>query len=69
MVELLVALTIGLLLLTLLAVILANKQDLPGALEHLRTAIKYMPPGPNADLVKKQIAQLESATASQPQSK
>ncbi len=53
----------------LYAVILANKQDLPGALEHLRTAAKYMPPGPNLDLVKKQIAQLESATASQPQSK
>jgi tetratricopeptide (TPR) repeat protein len=49
----------------LYAVILANKQDLPGALEHLRTAAKYMPPGPNADLVKKQIAQLESATQSQ----
>jgi len=48
----------------LYAVILANKQDLPGALEHLRTAIKYLPPGPNADLVKKQIAQLESATQS-----
>jgi tetratricopeptide (TPR) repeat protein len=49
----------------LLAVILANKQDLPGALEHLRIAAKYLPPGPNADLVKKQIAQLESATQSQ----
>jgi regulator of sirC expression with transglutaminase-like and TPR domain len=48
-------------------VILANKQDLPGALEHLRIAVKYLPPGPNADLVKKQIAQLESAT--QPPSK
>ena len=53
----------------LYAVILANKQDLPCALEHLRIAEKYMPAGPNADLVKKQIAQLESATASQPQSK
>ncbi|HUE44098.1 MAG TPA: tetratricopeptide repeat protein [Candidatus Sulfotelmatobacter sp.] len=50
----------------LLAVILANKQDLSGALEHLRIAVKYMPPGPNADLVKKQIAQLESATQSNP---
>jgi tetratricopeptide (TPR) repeat protein len=50
----------------LLAVILANKQDLSGALEHLRVAIKYMPPGPNADLVKKQIAQLESATQPNP---
>jgi len=48
---------------------LANKQDLPAALEHLPTAIKYTPPGANADLVIKQIAQLESATASQPQSK
>jgi tetratricopeptide (TPR) repeat protein len=48
----------------LLAVILANKQDLAGALEHLRIAIKYMPPGPNADLVKQQISQLESATQS-----
>jgi tetratricopeptide (TPR) repeat protein len=48
----------------LYAVILANKQDLPGALEHLRIAAKYLPPGPNADLVKKQIAQLESATQS-----
>ena len=48
----------------LYAVILANKQDLPGALEHLRVAAKYLPPGPNADLVKKQIAQLESATQS-----
>ena len=48
----------------LYAVILANKQDLPGALEHLRIAAKYLPPGPNLDLVKKQIAQLESATQS-----
>jgi tetratricopeptide (TPR) repeat protein len=48
----------------LLAVILANKQDLAGALEHLRIAIKYMPPGPNADLVKQQISQLESANQS-----
>jgi hypothetical protein len=46
---------------------LANKQDISGALEHLRTAAKYMPPGPNADLVKKQIAQLEAAA--QPPSK
>jgi tetratricopeptide (TPR) repeat protein len=48
----------------LLAVILANKQDIAGALEHLRIAIKYLPPGPNADLVKQQISQLESATQS-----
>jgi tetratricopeptide (TPR) repeat protein len=45
----------------LLAVILVDKQDYPGALEHLRSALAYVPPGPNADLIKKQIAQLEQA--------
>lgn len=42
-----------------LAVILARKGDLKGALEHLRSSLKYVPPGPNADLLKQQIAQLE----------
>jgi hypothetical protein len=50
----------------LLAVILANRQDYAGALQHLRNSLTYMPPGPNADLVKKQIAQLETIV---PQSK
>jgi tetratricopeptide (TPR) repeat protein len=44
----------------LLAVLLANKQDFAGALQHLEVCIKYLPPGPEADLVKKQIAQLQS---------
>jgi Tfp pilus assembly protein PilF len=43
----------------LLAVILAKKGDLTGALDHLRSNLKYMPPGPNADLLKQQIAQLQ----------
>jgi tetratricopeptide (TPR) repeat protein len=45
----------------LLAVILAQKQDLPGALEHLRNCLTYFPPGPGLDLVKQQIAQIEPA--------
>jgi tetratricopeptide (TPR) repeat protein len=45
----------------LLAVILAQKQDLPGALEHLRDCLTYYPPGPGLDLVKQQIAQIEPA--------
>jgi tetratricopeptide (TPR) repeat protein len=43
----------------LLAVILANKQDYAGALEHLKNCLTYFPPGPNLDLVKQQIAQIE----------
>ncbi|MGO9085162.1 MAG: tetratricopeptide repeat protein [Terriglobales bacterium] len=43
----------------LLAVLLARKGDFAGALEHLRSSLKYVPPGPNSDLLKQQIAQLE----------
>jgi regulator of sirC expression with transglutaminase-like and TPR domain len=43
----------------LLAVILADKRDYAGALAHLRSCLAYLPSGPNTDLVKKQIAQLE----------
>lgn len=45
----------------LLAVILASKGDYAGALEHLKNCLTYFPPGPNLDLVKKQIAQIEPA--------
>ena len=45
----------------LLAVILASKQDYAGALEHLKNCLTYFPPGPNFDLVKQQIAQIEPA--------
>jgi hypothetical protein len=47
----------------LLAVILAGKGDSAGALAHLKNSLTYLPPGPNADLVKQQVAQLEKATA------
>ena len=45
----------------LLAVILAGKQDLAGALQHLRNCLTYFPPGPGLELVKQQIAQIEPA--------
>jgi tetratricopeptide (TPR) repeat protein len=45
----------------LLAVILANNRDYAGALQHLRNCLTYVPAGPNADIIKQQIAQLEPA--------
>jgi tetratricopeptide (TPR) repeat protein len=47
----------------LLAVILVAKNDLPAALQHLRNCLTYFPPGPNYELVKRQIAQIELAIA------
>jgi Tfp pilus assembly protein PilF len=47
----------------LLAVILARKGDFAGALAHLRSSLTYVPPGPNSDLLKQQIAQLEQRVA------
>ena len=52
----------------LLAVILAGKGDLAGALDHLRSSVKYVPPGPNSDLLKQQIAQLEQRVAAKAKS-
>ncbi len=43
----------------MLAVILASRGDYAGALQHLRNSLTYLPPGPNADMVKQQVAQLE----------
>lgn len=43
----------------LLAVILADNRDYAGALDHLRNSLTYLPSGPNTDLVKQQIVQLE----------
>jgi tetratricopeptide (TPR) repeat protein len=43
----------------LLAVILVDKHDYAGSLQHLRNCLTYIPAGPNADLIKQQIAQLE----------
>lgn len=45
----------------LLAVILAGKGQLAEALQHLKNSLTYVKPGPNADLIKQQIAQLEKA--------
>jgi len=49
----------------LLAVILVGKQDYAGALQHLRNCLTYFKPGPNLDLVKQQISQLEAAPSPQ----
>lgn len=46
----------------LLAVMLANQGQLEEALKHLQNSLTYIKPGPNADLIKQQIAQLEKAT-------
>ncbi|MGO9087225.1 MAG: tetratricopeptide repeat protein [Terriglobales bacterium] len=43
----------------LLAVILARKADYSSALAHLRHCLSYTPQGPDAELLKAQIAQLE----------
>ena len=43
----------------LLAVILANKGEYAEALAHLKNSLTYMKPGPNTEIIKQQIAQLE----------
>ena len=48
----------------MLAVILSQKGDTAGALEHLRNCLTYFAPGPNLELVKQQIAQLDPSAAS-----
>jgi hypothetical protein len=45
----------------LLAVIMAGRGKYQEALQHLRNCLTYTPPGPEADLVKLQVAQLEKA--------
>jgi len=45
----------------LLAVLEAGRGDYTDALAHLKNSLTYLPPGPNADLVKQQIEQLQSA--------
>jgi tetratricopeptide (TPR) repeat protein len=51
----------------LLAVILARQGDYTDAIAHLRSCLKFLPKGPNTDLVNQQIAQLEQAVARQKQ--
>ena len=43
----------------LLAAILARKADYNGAISHLRNCLTYVPAGPDADMLKQEIAQLE----------
>ena len=43
----------------LLAVLLAGKQDYPGAAEALKNYLKVAPNGPEAETVKKQLATVE----------
>jgi tetratricopeptide (TPR) repeat protein len=47
----------------LLAVILAKKGDRGGAVMHLRNCLTYVPEGPSADLIHKQIALLQGKAA------
>jgi hypothetical protein len=47
----------------LLAAILARKADFAGALAHLRNCLAYITEGPDASLLKEQIAQLEHRLA------
>jgi tetratricopeptide (TPR) repeat protein len=47
----------------LLAVILVEKQDFAGALQHLRNCLTYLPPGPDLNLVKEQIADIKPFVA------
>jgi tetratricopeptide (TPR) repeat protein len=45
----------------LLAVILARRRDYDGAIAHLRNCLTYLPTGPQTNLVKEQIVQLEQS--------
>ncbi len=47
----------------LLAVILAGKGDFREAIKHLQNSLTYVPAGPNSELLKQQIAQLEQRTS------
>jgi hypothetical protein len=47
----------------LLAVILARRADYAAALAHLRHCLSYVPDGPDAELLRAQIAQLEKRVA------
>jgi len=49
----------------LLAVMEAGRGEYNDALQHLRNCLTYTPAGPNADLMKQQVAQLEKVVAPQ----
>lgn len=50
----------------LLALTLINKNDYAGALEHLRNSLNYVPAGPDAELIKRQIAFVEQRVSASP---
>lgn len=47
----------------ILALTLINKHDYSGALDHLRNSLTYVPAGPDADLIKRQIAFVQQREA------
>lgn len=47
----------------LIAIVLAKKGDYVGALDHLKKCLSYTPPGPDADLLKKQVKFMEQKTS------
>lgn len=47
-----------------LATVLAQKKDFAGAAEHLRGYLQFAPPGPDAERIKRQIAEYERASGS-----
>ena len=49
----------------LLGIVLAQKQDYPGAVEHMRSYLTRNPGAGDVDLVRKQLAEIEKATATQ----
>jgi len=50
----------------LLAVILAGRGDYTDALQHLQNCLTYLPPGPNMEVVRQQVSQLEKAVGQAP---
>lgn len=50
-----------------MGIVLAQKQDFTGAMEHMRGYLSMLPPNaPDAELVKKQLAQIEQFAQNQP---
>lgn len=47
----------------ILGIILAQKQDMPGAAEHIRKFIELSQPGPDVENAKKQLAEVEKSVA------
>ena len=46
-----------------LGVLLAEKQDFPGAAEHMRTYLKFAPDAQDAGMVKKQLTEIEKLSS------